>query len=737
MADTALGAKLLDSGDYLVTAILPITAQSLSSLQDRISTILDSSLYLHELCLVCDPEHQSAVRQILYEMLSEGFSSYQVDVSIFSWPTNREEGAATLYVAQQIDTAPDRILLLDSNGLENFESATRSMLVGRFATPLPVGPRGYEIHDREPSCLAVNSTPNAASFLVPPFSIAPLLIPPHDLSSDSIFDIWASLGQHISRARYEHVGGVIVDFDETPSWCSLVNADPSSLQLESAQHFAPDMNQERATFAVILSSVDDLLSIATLVCRLSSQGHQIHILLTQEHTDGSIRPLSSCQLKADLLPIMRLAQPHARPETWLSDLTIAPSVVITVLAEDLSSSFSADVTLIRMPREDLPFCDWMSGLPLQAWRNWHKPQLEVSVITNDRPESLSRLLSSLSSSSFFGDTVNLRINVEQTADEETLHVVDSYLWKHGAKMVHRRVVQGGLLPAVVESWYPSSDDSYGLMLEDDVELSPLFYAWIKMALLTYRYGKPEDMSPQLFGISLYQQKNLELRPEGRHPFSAHKLFSAASYPHPNSPYLSQIPCSWGAVYFPEQWREFHDYLSVRLSATHPKLPIDRIVAPGLRSNKWTKSWKKYFIELVYLRGYVMLYPNFRDYVSLSTNHLEIGSHVREMSPEAYERKKKLYLLPLMERPRQLVSTNSEREPMVPAMTGLMDLPDERMPRWDHLPLLDLLGMFATEEILQGRGTTRREELFDCEVPNRLLDIRALLCIFNDSDVQEE
>lgn len=243
------------------------------------------------------------------------------------------------------------------------------------------------------------------------------------------------------------------------------------------------------------------------------------------------------------------------------------------------------------------------------------------------------------------------------------------------------------------------------------------------------------MSSQLFGISLYQQKNLELRPEGRHPFNAQKLFSTASYPDPNTPYLSQIPCSWGAVYFPEQWREFHDYLSVRLSQTHPDLPIDRIVAPGLRSNKWTRSWKKYFIELVYLRGYVMLYPNFKDYLSLSTNHLEVGSHVREMSAKAYERKKRLYLLPLMGRTAaplvELEETGSDGSGSrlaLPSSTDLVDLPGGRMPAWDRLPVLDLLGMLATEDTIQERGAKRREELFDCEAINVPFNVPALLCI---------
>ena len=87
---------------------------------------------------------------------------------------------------------------------------------------------------------------------------------------------------------------------------------------------------------------------------------------------------------------------------------------------------------------------------------------------------------------YFGDTINLRINIEQTADEETLRLCSEYKWDHGDVFMHHRVVHGGLMTAVVESWYPRNKDSYGLILEDDVELSPLFYAWVKMSLLRYR-----------------------------------------------------------------------------------------------------------------------------------------------------------------------------------------------------------------------------------------------------------
>lgn len=53
------------------------------------------------------------------------------------------------------------------------------------------------------------------------------------------------------------------------------------------------------------------------------------------------------------------------------------------------------------------------------------------------------------------------------------------------------------MAAIVESWYPYGNDSYGLLLEDDVELSPLFYAWIKMSILKYRCALLSALEPYL------------------------------------------------------------------------------------------------------------------------------------------------------------------------------------------------------------------------------------------------
>lgn len=219
----------------------------------------------------------------------------------------------------------------------------------------------------------------------------------------------------------------------------------------------------------------------------------------------------------------------------------------------------------------------------------------------------------------------------------------------------------------------------------------------------------------MFGISLYQPRNLELRIEGRVPFDPRILFSENDIPDLRIPYLSQVPCSWGAVYFPEHFREFHDYLSLRLSETTHN--ISEVIVPEIRSNRWTRSWKKYFNELVYLRGYVMLYPNYN--LSLATNHLEIGAHVKSGSQGVPEAIRRQYDVPLMPFP----SSSGERR------SGLLELPGASLPEWDDLPVLDFWGVMTSHQEIIRRGRDRHELLSGCE--SRLVqftyDASDLLC----------
>lgn len=228
--------------------------------------------------------------------------------------------------------------------------------------------------------------------------------------------------------------------------------------------------------------------------------------------------------------------------------------------------------------------------------------------------------------------------------------------------------------------------------------------------LNYSYGRRSINSDRLFGVSLYQQKSIELRPSGREPFSASSLLDSVDHPHSNSPYLSQIPCSWGAVYFPEHWRLFHAYLIDRLS--EHTYPIDTpIISPSdrIRSNRWTRSWKKFFNEFVYLHGYVMLYPNYSNWTALSTNHLEVGVHVRGREPH-FQRKREQFDLPLMPLPIPSSSSPTSSKSDQIRIPSILDLPLQKLPPWDSLPVIDLWGFLSSHDELRERGVQRYKQL---------------------------
>ncbi|KAF7794479.1 hypothetical protein EIP86_005613 [Pleurotus ostreatoroseus] len=776
-----------------LVAILPVTETSLATLDTTISVLLHTPGTLGEIVLLAPTSFHHNIRTVLGQVFSDDSPDDLLDVSIATWPLGIDEGLSVLQTARQI--AADRFLLLDTSGLNTIDEATRQQLLGSFATPLPVGPRGFGADGGQYRCIMANDDPQASAFLLPPFSISSLLVPPHDLQPSSVYDIWSALGKHISRARFERAGGIVVAANASvaSSWCPgavprpLVDDMPTSyasawIENEQDTLAAPGVSQlpdstsgnaSAASLALLVPRFADVYSFGAALCRMKAQLFHLQILAVEESPVDNVYsktlPLTqNCHVHVSLPSIV-----HDRNLVvdWLTSSSSIPQVILhsglanTSHQHQLSAStraqgLSASV-FIDIPQSQLPYCDWMGTLTIQEWRNWHVPSIDISIITNDRAHSLSRLLASLQNALFFGDTLNVRINVEQTADAATLAVVDAFAWPHGALFVHRRVVHGGLLPAVVESWYPASKDSYGLLLEDDVELSPLFYAWAKMALLRYRYGTPADASPRLYGISLYQQKNLELRPEGRHRFDARALFRAAGLPssRAHTPFLSAIPCSWGALYFPAPWRAFHAYLAVRLAGAHPALSPSSsqkhakagaaagagaiAVAPGVRSNRWTHSWKKYFIELVFLRGDAMLYPNYAGWRALSTNHLERGAHVRAAPPDVYRRKKRLYVLPLLElpapTPRAQIAGDGGEGGNVGAdkgvvETGLLDLPGGAMPSWRDLPVTDLFGLLTSMDTLAERGRERRRELFGCADADEVGDdVRALLCMGEEED----
>ncbi|XP_074366606.1 uncharacterized protein LOC141707376 [Apium graveolens] len=373
-----------------------------------------------------------------------------------------------------------------------------------------------------------------------------------------------------------------------------------------------------------------------------------------------------------------------------------PSVVITVSDTDLNvlkalkmaTETNANSALILLPRPSVSKVTWIADLHAAVLPKWNCMRIPVNIITQNRAHSLTRLLKSLSNAYYLGDEIPISFNMDIKVDEETLKLVQSFNWPHGPKILRRRIVQGGLIRAVSESWYPSSDNDFGLLLEDDIEVSPYYYLWIKYALLTYHYD-PQVSLPELSSISLYTPRLIEVVKE-RPKWNGTEYFK---HIHPNTPYLHQLPCSWGALFFPKQWREFYVYMNMRFTEDAKKNPVQ---IPKSRTNGWQASWKKFLIDMMYLRGYVSLYPNFPNQTSFSTNHMEPGAHINAKD-NALSHNKSDYEVPLLQE------------------DFINYLPNGKLPPASKLPSLNLFNQAVSLSGLKAAGAKLRQDVLGCNI----------------------
>ncbi|KAF9400072.1 hypothetical protein BGX21_005051 [Mortierella sp. AD011] len=481
-------------------------------------------------------------------------------------------------------------------------------------------------------------------------------------------------------------------------------------------------NERLASIVIFLSSHDEAVLLKDLICRWSlSPDISIHIAVSGSSRGlgrkdlARLLPSEGCHvgiydLHLSHVPIKPTPLESARLAADVSVNTfhlinsLRPKVIFYLKGQDASfaeglaiAQERAKVPVIAISPEDVEHVGWLPDLSVKALENWNTPQVKLVVITNNRPGSCIRLLRSLSHAYYLNDKVSLTLNMDAEADRVTVQMVGSFQWEFGEKFMRHRVRRGGLMLAVVEAWYPQGNDEYAVLLEDDVEVSPLFYVWIKYNILKYRYSSDNSLYQRMFGVSMYSQKFVETHLAGRAPFNPEDIFIETPEYDLRTPFLLQLPCSWGAVYFPEHWREFHEYVADRLlDIEWNKTSLQSVQIPNSRTNRWSNSWKKLFIEMIYMRGYVMLYPNFFNFTSFSTNHLEWGTHTKQQRNSAGT-----FLVPLM--------TDSEKL--------LEDLPNRRLPDWDSLPVLDLWANLATSAELIKRGRALQEQLNPCLLRN--------------------
>lgn len=389
---SALGTSIRNT---TLTVILPVTASTVSNVDSHIISLLGTSLALAEVILLSPPRHHPRIRSSLRNILTK-LDDVEVDLSIHNWLEGTDQGLAVIQTARRATT--NWVLLVDENGLDDVDAMTRRVIL--LATPppapLPIGPRGLYFRPHGAPCLQGDTLPQNAEFLVPPFVMPTSLLPP---STDvgKYRNAWSSLGDYVSASGARSGGIVLGSPQSSLAWChryvpNMKDADFNLVSPHQSPHAIGDtpiasnkatsVAEASGTFLLVIHA-EDTRHIAPIACGLVRRGYHtiVYVLFDWDTIAAAERHtilLKQCALDLVHVHLSTLLRPAGAYKHQFLRLPEVPDVVISatageLLAPILSFMAGSDVNLerpisdVRIPREDLPFCDWMSAIDLSGW----------------------------------------------------------------------------------------------------------------------------------------------------------------------------------------------------------------------------------------------------------------------------------------------------------------------------------------------------------------------------------
>ena len=184
--------------------------------------------------------------------------------------------------------------------------------------------------------------------------------------------------------------------------------------------------------------------------------------------------------------------------------------------------------------------------------------------------------------------------------------------------IHVQTENAFIVGQWVNTWRPRENSKeIGLILEDDIDVSPYAYRWLKAAHGQY------DSEPDLAGVTL-QMENI-------HFFGG--VGGQMKGPSNDTVFMYPVLGTWGYSPHPDRWREFQDWHKRNYEQVKPYVP-------GIFTTVWYKQfekegkersmWEQWHIYFCYINKYYTLYSNLinqsRKNVYLSTNRMEDGLH---------------------------------------------------------------------------------------------------------------
>jgi len=232
--------------------------------------------------------------------------------------------------------------------------------------------------------------------------------------------------------------------------------------------------------------------------------------------------------------------------------------------------------------------------------------IAIVVAAFNRPESLNRLLASISQAEYNGDRITLVISIDyQDSDRhaETVAIAKNFSWKYGEKKIIEHQENLGLKKHILSCGCLTSTYPAIIMLEDDLFVSKQYYNYTKQML--DKYASDEHVA----GISLYSPAWVSIFGKPGRPF----IPESSKY----DVYFVQCAQSWGQCWTAGMWDNFYEWFlnhDMKLFP-EPEIPAEVTYWPE-------SSWLKYYIGYVVKTNKYFVFP----YISLTTNFGDVGMH---------------------------------------------------------------------------------------------------------------
>lgn len=262
------------------------------------------------------------------------------------------------------------------------------------------------------------------------------------------------------------------------------------------------------------------------------------------------------------------------------------------------------------------------GQDFLPWTNLtHLSQLELAetfsmkviVLTMNRPESLMRLLRSINNTYFEHDTdsIEVEIHVDKSHGwlyEDCVKIAHNFTLPKNRGKVTARIAERnhGLRTAWFDSWWPETDQEHAIIVEDDLELAPTWFSWLRKAWLSYRHRR------DVAGITLSRQFLMFKKPERN-----------VEILNDHQPFLYKLVGTWALSPHPARWREFLTWFRAQDSETFDPYVPGLITSDWLHMHTWQgrrhMTWEQWHIYYSEHNNLFTMYINLPNYEVLANN----------------------------------------------------------------------------------------------------------------------